>query len=183
MIENARILIHISLHFVPLGPINNIPALVQIMAWRRPGDKTLSEPMMVRLPTHICVTRPQWVKHPSGHFADDILECIFLNEKLLYSDEISIKIIPKGLIKDKPSLVKIMACCWTGKPMKACFFFTLYMHQLASMNYMNPRYFTLAAIDLKPQQMPMFLHISARVWGHRWSPHTSEQKGCMFKPQ
>ena len=32
------------------------------MAWRRPGDKPLSEPMMVRLVTHICVTRPQWVK-------------------------------------------------------------------------------------------------------------------------
>ena len=31
------------------------------MAWRRPGDKSLSELMMVRLPTHICVTRPQWV--------------------------------------------------------------------------------------------------------------------------
>ena len=28
------------------GPINNIPALVQIMAWCRPGDKPLSEPMM-----------------------------------------------------------------------------------------------------------------------------------------
>ena len=25
------------------------------------GDKPLSEPMMVRLRTHICVTRPQWV--------------------------------------------------------------------------------------------------------------------------
>ena len=32
------------------------------MAWRRPGDKPLSEPMMVSLPTHICVIRPQWVK-------------------------------------------------------------------------------------------------------------------------
>ena len=50
-------------------------------------------------------------------------------------------------------------------------------------NYMNPGYFTLAATDLKPQQMHMFPHISARVWGHRWSPHTSEQKGCMLKPQ
>ena len=59
--ENVRILIEISLKFVPKGPINNIPALVQIMAWRRPGDKPLSEPMMVCLPTHICVTRPQWV--------------------------------------------------------------------------------------------------------------------------
>ena len=31
------------------------------MAWRRPGDKPLFEPMMDSLPTHICVTRPQWV--------------------------------------------------------------------------------------------------------------------------
>ena len=32
------------------------------MAWRRPGDKPLSEPMIVSLMTHICVTCPQWVK-------------------------------------------------------------------------------------------------------------------------
>ena len=60
--ENARILHKISLKFVPKVRINNIPALIQIMAWRRPGDKPLSEPMMVSLPTHVCVTRPQWVK-------------------------------------------------------------------------------------------------------------------------
>ena len=51
-----------SLKFVPKVRINNIPSLVQIMAWRRPGDKPLSEPMMVSLLTQICVTRPQWVK-------------------------------------------------------------------------------------------------------------------------
>ena len=45
--ENIWISIKISPKFVPKGPINNIPALVQIMAWRRPGDKPLSEPMMV----------------------------------------------------------------------------------------------------------------------------------------
>ena len=60
--ENVRISFKISLKFVPLGPINNIPALVQLMVWRRPGDKPLSEPMIVSLPTHICVTRPQWVE-------------------------------------------------------------------------------------------------------------------------
>ena len=59
--EKIWVPIEISLKFVPQGPTNNIPALVQIMAWHRPGDKPLSEPMMVRLPTHICVTRPQWV--------------------------------------------------------------------------------------------------------------------------
>ena len=59
--ENIKVSIKISLKFVPKGPINNIPALVQIMAWCRPGDKPLFEPMMVSLLTHICVTRPQWV--------------------------------------------------------------------------------------------------------------------------
>ena len=59
--ENISISINISLKFVPKGPINNIPALVQIMAWRHPGDKPLSEPMMMGLLTNICVTRPQWV--------------------------------------------------------------------------------------------------------------------------
>ena len=61
--EDVWIPIKISLKFVPKGPINNIPALVQIMAWRRPGDKPLSEPMMVVLPMHICVTRPEWVNN------------------------------------------------------------------------------------------------------------------------
>ena len=59
--ENVRILIKIPLKFVHKGPINNIPTLVQIMVWRRPGDKPLSEAMVVTLATHICVSRPQWV--------------------------------------------------------------------------------------------------------------------------
>ena len=64
--ENVWILIKISLKFVPKGPTNNIPALVQIMAWCRSGDKPLSEPMTVSLMTHICVTRPQWVNSLFG---------------------------------------------------------------------------------------------------------------------
>ena len=60
--KNVWISIKISLKFVSKGLINNIPALVQIMAWRRPGAKPLSEAMMVNLPTHICVSRPQLVK-------------------------------------------------------------------------------------------------------------------------
>ena len=48
--ENMWISIKIALKFVPKGPINYSPALVQIMAWHLPGDKPLSEPVMkVRL--------------------------------------------------------------------------------------------------------------------------------------
>ena len=60
--ENVWIPIEISLKLVPEGSIGNNPALFQIMAWRRPGDKPLSEPMMVSSLTHICVTLPQCVK-------------------------------------------------------------------------------------------------------------------------
>ena len=51
--DNVWILNKISLKFVPKGQINNIPALVQTMAWHQPGDKTLSEPMMVN-ETRMC---------------------------------------------------------------------------------------------------------------------------------
>ena len=57
--ENECISLRISLKVVPYVRINNIPALVQIMAWRRPGDKPLSGTMMVSLLTHLCVARPQ----------------------------------------------------------------------------------------------------------------------------
>ena len=46
MNEKCCTLIQISLKFVPEGPINNTPALVQIMAWRQAGNKPLSEPML-----------------------------------------------------------------------------------------------------------------------------------------
>ena len=57
--ENVSIFINTSLKFVPTSQINNIPALVQIMACCRPDDKPLYEPIMVILLMHICVTRPQ----------------------------------------------------------------------------------------------------------------------------
>ena len=67
--ENGCILITFSLKYVRKGPIENNPALVQIMAWRRSDDKPLSEPMMVSLFTYICVTRPQWVNARKAHVA------------------------------------------------------------------------------------------------------------------
>ena len=47
--EIAQISIDISVKFTPKGQINNISALVQIMAWSQPSNKRLSEPMMVTL--------------------------------------------------------------------------------------------------------------------------------------
>ena len=70
--------IKISLNSVPKCSTDNIPALVQIMGWHQTGNKRLSEPMMVKLLTHICVTWPQWVETSQwwnwyiwGYFAID----------------------------------------------------------------------------------------------------------------
>ena len=54
--DNIEISIKISPKFFPKCLFDNIPA----MAWRRSGDKPLSESMMVSFVTHICVTQPQW---------------------------------------------------------------------------------------------------------------------------
>ena len=73
--ENVWIFMKISLKFVPKYPINNISALVQIMARCLRSDKPFSESVMVSFLMHICVTRPQWVNtnektshtlHPHG---------------------------------------------------------------------------------------------------------------------
>ena len=46
--ENDITLIQFSLKFLPRCPIDNKPALVQVMAWRQIGDKPLSEPMLTQ---------------------------------------------------------------------------------------------------------------------------------------
>ena len=47
--KNVYISIKIWPKFVPNGPIDNNPGFVKIMAWRREGDKPLSEPMLTEI--------------------------------------------------------------------------------------------------------------------------------------
>ena len=54
MNEDVRIAIQISLKSVPKGSTDNKPALVQVMAWRRTGDKPLSEAMLTQF-TDACM--------------------------------------------------------------------------------------------------------------------------------
>ena len=101
--ENVWISLKISLKFVPKVWINNIPTLVQIVAWRRPGDKPLSEPILVILLMHICVTGPQWVKFWS-------------NKKTFLTN----------LDCDGKSISKMSPCdnCWVGESVFAQGFFS-----------------------------------------------------------
>ena len=125
--ENVWTSLKISLKFVPKVQINNIPAMVQIMAWHRPGNKPLSEPMMVRLPMHIYCTQPQWVNHDitssrienslgsldPERFEWNFIEVIF---KLNLVAEVFFlwncpQVTVTELTDDKTTLVKEMAWC------------------------------------------------------------------------
>ena len=75
--EKVWISIIISLKFVTNGPINDMPRLVQIMAWRRPGDAPLSEPMMINLLTHICIIPPHWVNKTFPTIKKSIISGVF----------------------------------------------------------------------------------------------------------
>ena len=46
--ENNRIANRLSLKIVPMSPVDNKPALVQVMACRRTGDKSLPELMLTQ---------------------------------------------------------------------------------------------------------------------------------------
>ena len=46
--DNNKIQIQISLKFIPRSPMADKTALVQVMAWRRIGDKPLPELMMTQ---------------------------------------------------------------------------------------------------------------------------------------
>ena len=60
---NDRISINISLNCIPYGPVDDMSALVQIMAWHT-ASHCLNQWWPSSL-THICVSRPQWVKQPT----------------------------------------------------------------------------------------------------------------------
>ena len=54
--------------------------------------------------------KPQWVntlrpRQNGCHFPDDIFKGIFLNENVLISIKISLKVVPKGPINNIPALV------------------------------------------------------------------------------
>ena len=98
--ENVWILLKISLKFVPKVWINYIPALIQIMAWHRSGDKLLSEPRMISLwcvyaslslnelthwgrVTHICVSKLTIIGSDNGLSPGRRLAIIWTNAGIL----------------------------------------------------------------------------------------------------
>ena len=93
-----------------LFAIDNKPALVQVMAWCRTGDKSFPELICSILgegrPRGI--TFNTLIPSQNGrHFADDIFKCTFFNGKVWFPIEIPPKFVPKSPIDNIPTLVQI----------------------------------------------------------------------------
>ena len=97
-----------------------LTALVQIMAWHRPGlvgAKPLSEPMIVSLLTHICVTWPQWVNSLAPvrfewNSREVIFKLISVIDSWITSCEIALRCMSLDLTDDKSRLVQVMSSCY-----------------------------------------------------------------------
>ena len=100
--ENISIAIKTSLKFVAKGPITNIPALVQIRAWRRPGiyaSLGLNELMLWGL------------NENCSHFEDDILKCFSSNQNFYILSQVSLMFVSRGPFGNKSILSQLMVWC------------------------------------------------------------------------
>ena len=116
--KNVRISLKISLKFVPKARIKDIPASVQIMAWCQSGDKPFSEPVMVSLLTHICIT--QWVntlgpEQRDWIFCKQHFTAFPWTEIFVFLWKSHWSLFPgRNPIKNKSDLAQIMAHCRTA---------------------------------------------------------------------
>ena len=118
--ENVWIAIRILLNFIPKGSINNNPTLVQIMAWRRPGDKPLSEPMIF-----------YWHIYVSLNLNELMLSLMSLWYSLciLYSGS--------SLMTNQSGVLSLLfsSHAWNRNPFREGFPLEIYMCQKTYLNY------------------------------------------------
>ena len=81
-LNENRIPIRVSLKFVPRSPIGNKPALVQVIACRRTGNKPLPELILTQFTyAYIWSTRGRWIKEEQNWFINQIF--ILYNNNML----------------------------------------------------------------------------------------------------
>ena len=111
--ENFCILIRISVK----GPIANKPALVQVMSWRRTGDRPLSEPMLTQF-TDAYMRHQGEMSSLTGSMEIWMKKCRIIILKLIsvigcwdISCEIALMWLPLYHANEQSTLVHVMAWC------------------------------------------------------------------------
>ena len=89
-----------------------------IQCWSKQQQSRFILPVWLIIPPTLGPTDTLRLRQNGHHFTDDIFKCIFLNENVWISLNISLKFVPKVWINNKPAVVQIMAWQWPGdKPL------------------------------------------------------------------
>ena len=100
---NLKIVLKLSWKHVGASNPDNLPQWAMTgSTWRRLWLSLAYADMLICFNT----LRP---RQNGRHFPDDIFKCIFLNENVWISINISLKFVPRGPINDIPTLVQVMA--------------------------------------------------------------------------
>ena len=119
-----QIQIQIQIHFFPEFQIQ-----IQIQIHRQKSDQIQIQIQIQLIKYKYKYKYTMRPRQNCRHFTDDILKFIVLLEDCLYI-QISLKIVSKGPIYKKPTLVQIMAWCWVGnKPLSDQWWPDLLMHK------------------------------------------------------
>ena len=127
------------------------------MAWRRPGDKPLSEPMMAILLTHICVTRSQWVNKSIQLSTAILYISAFSIASLLIASKISFSSICM------PIAFKHVCTEWTRQWPSPCDRISLWLFQKCHFL----KFYSLYSVRSSYMGLP-YPWICTRVW-NMWS--------------
>ena len=142
-----------SLKFLLGGPIKDKSALVQIMAWHRTDNKSSFELMVVWFIDVYMRPRPRWVTNLKHIFSSHIIpipaltRCRYLRSNPKNGNVISIHISNNMAADDLATTESKASEC---------------------MELPKPGYILPGGRSMKTSQIPMFLHIAARVWGQHW---------------
>ena len=155
--------------------MNNIPALVQMVAWHRSGDKPLSGPMMAKfnLMTHICVTRPQWTKIKTRIFSTsnpfDLIRAKYCAQTELLHAVVntSVNLMPlPGSFRDRQSLCGAIwdTDVWTSRYQNYFEYQTVYSSVLNCSQIMcfcdkNKRYEIISGIKWTRKASPRYFFL------------------------
>ena len=142
--------INISLRLDSKVQIDNIPALIQIMVWRRSDDKPLSEPIMISLLMHIRALSPQWVDGLLLWTRDTVLWCynqfqnfirnIFDGRLVFNREPLKMLIIFDGIL----ITLSVALCCRIGI-LPNCLY--IYIYKQLYMSPHNLLYITFVRVD------------------------------------
>ena len=112
--ENDGIPIQFSLKFVPRSPIDNKPALVQVMVGCWSGAEPLPEPMLTQFTDAYMQHKVEMTQHIVAQiklctFCRQLFEMHFFHGNISVASEIQLEFVPEDLIVNMWALFEVVA--------------------------------------------------------------------------